>query len=183
MAARCSLAVRDSLRTSMCCLLSENWLVSVSSLVCKPSSSVSFLERSCFTCSIWKRQRRRAKREGLTWNLASLCRLEWNIKHFSQTLSHVISDLVLHKLGVATVHLHLLHLLLTLLTAQEPIGFHHKQLLLHVSQATLHWVDFCILGLIERKSCMYLGRYTTKHTQYASLFKSSPSCLWQSAEP
>lgn len=54
MAARCSLAVRDSLRTSICCLLSENWLVSVSSLVCKPSSSLSFLERSCFTCSIYK---------------------------------------------------------------------------------------------------------------------------------
>lgn len=56
MAARCSLAVRDSLRTSMCCLLSENWLVSVSSFVCRPKSSVSFLDRSCFTWSIWTRE-------------------------------------------------------------------------------------------------------------------------------
>lgn len=56
MAARCSLAVRDSLSTSTCCLLSENWLVSVSSLVCRPKSSVSFRDRSCFTWSICARQ-------------------------------------------------------------------------------------------------------------------------------
>lgn len=56
MAARCSLAVRDSLSTSMCCLLSENWLVSVSSLVCRPKSSVSFRDKSCFTWSICARQ-------------------------------------------------------------------------------------------------------------------------------
>ncbi len=52
-AARCSLAVRDSLSTSICCLLSENWLVRVSSLVCSPRSWVSFLERSCLTWSIY----------------------------------------------------------------------------------------------------------------------------------
>lgn len=52
MAALCSLAVSDSFRTSTCCLLSENWLVRVSSLVLKANSSLSFRLRSCFACSI-----------------------------------------------------------------------------------------------------------------------------------
>lgn len=52
MAALCSLAVRDSFSTSMCCLLSENWFVSVSSFVCRARSSVSFLDSSCFTWPI-----------------------------------------------------------------------------------------------------------------------------------
>lgn len=52
MAALCSLAVRDSLSTSMCCLQSEFWLLRVSSLVCKARSSDSFFESSCFSWSI-----------------------------------------------------------------------------------------------------------------------------------
>lgn len=54
MAALCSLAVSDSLSTSMCCLQSEFWLLRVSSFVCKARSSDSFLESSCFSWSIWK---------------------------------------------------------------------------------------------------------------------------------
>lgn len=52
MAARCSLAVRDSLSTSICCLQSEFWLLSVSSFVCRASSSDSFFDNSCFSWSI-----------------------------------------------------------------------------------------------------------------------------------
>lgn len=52
MAALCSLAVSDSLSTSMCCLQSEFWLLRVSSLVCKARSSDSFFESSCFSWSI-----------------------------------------------------------------------------------------------------------------------------------
>lgn len=52
MAARCSLAVRDSLSTSICCLQSEFWLLRVSSFVCKASSSDSFFDNSCFSWSI-----------------------------------------------------------------------------------------------------------------------------------
>lgn len=52
MAALCSLAVRDSLSTSICCLQSEFWLLRVSSLVCKARSSDSFFESSCFSWSI-----------------------------------------------------------------------------------------------------------------------------------
>lgn len=55
MAARCSLAVSDSLSTSMCCLQSEFWLLRVSSFVCKARSSDSFFESSCFSWSICKR--------------------------------------------------------------------------------------------------------------------------------
>ena len=58
MAALCSLAVRDSFRTSICCLLSENWFVRVSSFVCKASNSVSLRDSSCFTWPIWKRKKR-----------------------------------------------------------------------------------------------------------------------------
>lgn len=58
-------------------------------------------------------------------------------------------DLVLHEFHVAAVDLHLLHLLLPLLTAQKSIGFHHQQLLFHVSQSSLHRIDFCILGVCE----------------------------------
>lgn len=52
MAALCSLAVSDSLSTSMCCLQSEFWLLRVSSFVCKARSSDSFFESSCFSWSI-----------------------------------------------------------------------------------------------------------------------------------
>ena len=52
--ARCSLAVSDSFSTSMCCLQSEFWLVSVSSLVCRACISDSFLFSSCFCWSIWQ---------------------------------------------------------------------------------------------------------------------------------
>lgn len=52
--ARCSLALSDSFSTSMCCLQSEFWLVSVSSLVCSACISDSFLFSSCFSCSIWQ---------------------------------------------------------------------------------------------------------------------------------
>ncbi len=54
MAARCSLAVRDSLSTSICCLQSEFWLLRVSSLVCRASSSDSFFDNSCFSWSIYR---------------------------------------------------------------------------------------------------------------------------------
>lgn len=54
MAALCSLAVSDSLSTSMCCLQSEFWLLRVSSFVCKARSSDSFFESSCFSWSICK---------------------------------------------------------------------------------------------------------------------------------
>lgn len=54
MAARCSLAVRDSLSTSICCLQSEFWLLRVSSFVCRASSSDSFFDNSCFSWSICK---------------------------------------------------------------------------------------------------------------------------------
>lgn len=57
MAALCSLAVSDSLSTSMCCLQSEFWLLRVSSFVCKARSSDSFLESSCFSWSICKTRR------------------------------------------------------------------------------------------------------------------------------
>ncbi|TNN84311.1 hypothetical protein EYF80_005304 [Liparis tanakae] len=50
MAARCSLAVSDSFSTSICCLQSEFWLLTVSSLVCRASSSDSFFDNSCFNC-------------------------------------------------------------------------------------------------------------------------------------
>lgn len=66
MAALCSLAVRDSFSTSMCCLLSENWFVRVSSLVCKASSSVSFLDNSCFTWPIWKRKHNTVRKKEIT---------------------------------------------------------------------------------------------------------------------
>lgn len=52
MAARCSLAVRDSLSTSICCLQSEFWLLRVSSFVCRANSSDSFFDNSCFSWSI-----------------------------------------------------------------------------------------------------------------------------------
>lgn len=52
--ARCSLAASDSFKTSMCCLQSEFWLVSVSSLVCRACISDSFLFNSCFSVSIWQ---------------------------------------------------------------------------------------------------------------------------------
>lgn len=54
MAARCSLAVRDSLSTSICCLQSEFWLLRVSSFVCRASSSDSFFDNSCFSWSIYR---------------------------------------------------------------------------------------------------------------------------------
>lgn len=54
MAARCSLAVRDSLSTSMCCLQSEFWLLSVSSFVCRANSSDSFFDNSCLSWSIYR---------------------------------------------------------------------------------------------------------------------------------
>lgn len=60
MAALCSLAVRDSLSTSMCCLQSEFWLLRVSSLVCKARSSDSFFESSCFSWSICNRGKNRS---------------------------------------------------------------------------------------------------------------------------
>ncbi len=47
------------------------------------------------------------------------------LQQISQTKLHIVSDLVLHELGVAAVDLHLLHLLLTLLAAQKSIGFQH----------------------------------------------------------
>lgn len=68
MAALCSLAVSDSLSTSMCCLQSEFWLLRVSSFVCKARSSDSFLESSCFSWSICKKRRRRQSQ-----NLRKLC--------------------------------------------------------------------------------------------------------------
>lgn len=55
MAALCSFAVRDSLSTSICCLLSENWFVRVSNFVCKASNSVSFRDSSCFTWPIYRK--------------------------------------------------------------------------------------------------------------------------------
>lgn len=58
MAARCSLAVRDSLSTSICCLQSEFWLLRVSSFVCRASSSDSFLDNSCFSWSIYAHSKR-----------------------------------------------------------------------------------------------------------------------------
>lgn len=58
MAARCSLAVRDSLSTSMCCLQSEFWLLRVSSFVCRANSSDSFLDNSCFSWSIYTHSKR-----------------------------------------------------------------------------------------------------------------------------
>lgn len=54
MAARCSLAVRDSLSTSICCLQSEFWLFRVSSFVCRANSSDSFFDNSCFSWSIYR---------------------------------------------------------------------------------------------------------------------------------
>lgn len=54
MAARCSLAVRDSLSTSICCLQSEFWLLSVSSFVCRANSSDSFFDNSCLSWSIYR---------------------------------------------------------------------------------------------------------------------------------
>lgn len=54
MAARCSLAVRDSLSTSICCLQSEFWLLRVSSFVCRANSSDSFFDNSCFSWSIYR---------------------------------------------------------------------------------------------------------------------------------
>lgn len=59
MAARCSLAVRDSLSTSICCLQSEFWLFRVSSFVCRARSSDSFLDNSCFSWSICRRTKQR----------------------------------------------------------------------------------------------------------------------------
>lgn len=61
-AALCSLAASDSFSTSTCCLLSENWLVRVSSLVLKANSSLSFRLRSCFACSICSKKRRKKKK-------------------------------------------------------------------------------------------------------------------------
>lgn len=63
MAALCSLAVKDSFSTSMCCLLSENWFVSVSSFVCRAKSSVSFLESSCFTWPIYRKKRNAVRKK------------------------------------------------------------------------------------------------------------------------
>lgn len=68
-----------------------------------------------------------------------------------------LSHLVLHELGVAAVDLHLFHLLLTLLTTQEAIGLQHQQLLLHVSQAPLHRVQFCILPAKKNRECNTLA--------------------------
>lgn len=64
MAARCSLAVRDSFSTSICCLQSEFWLLRVSSFVCRASSSDSFFDNSCFSWSIY-----RHVRQPFTWAL------------------------------------------------------------------------------------------------------------------
>lgn len=61
-AALCSLAVSDSLSTSTCCLLSENWLLRVSSLVLKANSSLSLRLRSCLACSIWVTHTRHEER-------------------------------------------------------------------------------------------------------------------------
>lgn len=65
--ARCSLALSDSFSTSMCCLQSEFWLVSVSSLVCRACISDSFLFSSCFSCSIWQSHTHIHTRIQLLW--------------------------------------------------------------------------------------------------------------------
>lgn len=62
MAARCSLAVRDSLSTSICCLQSEFWLFRVSSFVWRANSSDSFLDSSCFSWSICRYKKQSAAR-------------------------------------------------------------------------------------------------------------------------
>lgn len=62
-AALCSFAASDSFSTSTCCLLSENWLVRVSSLVLKANSSLSLRLRSCFACSICSIRKRKKKRK------------------------------------------------------------------------------------------------------------------------
>lgn len=84
MAALCSLAVRDSFRTSICCLLSENWFVRVSSFVCKASNSVSLRDSSCFTWPIWKRKKRRAKEKHNLYTF--LTRITINSHNYQQTV-------------------------------------------------------------------------------------------------
>lgn len=77
MAARCSLAVRDSLSTSICCLQSEFWLLRVSSFVCRANSSDSFLDNSCFSWSIYMQAKwcfvikQRKMKQRTVWTLFS----------------------------------------------------------------------------------------------------------------
>lgn len=72
--ARCSLALSDSFSTSMCCLQSEFWLVSVSSLVCSACISDSFLFSSCFSCSIWQSRKHTHKHtnKGHQWDILDI---------------------------------------------------------------------------------------------------------------
>lgn len=116
MAARCSLAVRDSLSTSMCCLQSEFWLLRVSNFVCRASSSDSFFDNSCLSWSIYRWILNRGKVQVITYTTECFAMMPCNCvcekKNEEAFLYQVVSEsvqllLYFHECAFLSLKMHL----------------------------------------------------------------------------